>query len=103
MWRGLQAARKIAKTEVVGGTDYKYWRSFLKDLSDKQLMAGLQAIPDFHDILTVSAFKKVCIDSANAEAISEIPPERRLAKTETNIGPAERKRRMAEMRARLGI
>ena len=63
MWRGLQAARFINKDDHVGGTDYKYWRHELKDLTDEQLQAGLRHTGSFEGVMTWSAFKKLCLEA----------------------------------------
>lgn len=67
VWRGLQAARFISKDDVVGGTDYRYWRAQLKDLTDDQLKAGLRASGEFSGYMTWSAFKNLCLDATRQE------------------------------------
>lgn len=63
VWRSLQAAKQIPKTDEIGGTEFKYWRAFLKDLTDDQLREGRGRIADFDGYLTVGAFKKLCTES----------------------------------------
>lgn len=66
VWRSLQAARQIAKDELVGGTEFKYWRAFLKDLTDDQIKHGRKKIADFDGYLTVGAFKKLCTEKESS-------------------------------------
>jgi len=68
VWRGLQAAKFLAKDEVVGGTEYKYWRQMLKDTTDEQLLGGFRATENFHGYLTWSEFKSLCVQSTKREA-----------------------------------
>lgn len=67
VWRGLQAARFISKDDAVGGTDYKYWRHQLGNLTDETLKAGLKASSEFTGVMTWSAFQKLCLDATRVE------------------------------------
>lgn len=67
VWRGLQAGRFLTKTMIIGGTDYLYWRSNLKDLNDKRLLAGFKHTSTFSGYLTWSEFRKLCIEGYNQE------------------------------------
>ena len=60
IWRGLQAGKYISKDEVAGGKDYHYWRHQLRDMTDPQLVAGLEATARFDGFLTWSEFRKLC-------------------------------------------
>lgn len=66
-WRKLQAGKFIIKDEVVDGTDYRFWRHNLKDLTDKQLDFGVKGTSFFHGYLTWAAFRKLCIDYSRIE------------------------------------
>lgn len=100
VWRGLQAARLISRDggSNVGGTDYLYWRSFLRDLSAAQLEAGLKAAPNFEGYLTVGAFKTLCLQAYNTGVrYSPIPPTRQLE--QKAIPKDEWRRRMDKLKA----
>jgi len=47
----------------VGGTDYKYWRQMLNDVTDEQLLDGFRASKDFQGYLTWAEFRKLCTES----------------------------------------
>lgn len=66
VWRSLQAAKHISKSEQVGGTEFKYWRAFLKDLTNEQIREGRGKIADFEGYLTVGAFKKLCTEKESS-------------------------------------
>lgn len=67
VWRGLQASRFISKEDTVGGTDYKYWRHQLRDLTDDQLKTGLRESQDFHGYMTLSSFRELCMRDSRRE------------------------------------
>ena len=48
---------------MVNGTDYKFWRVNLADLTDQQLVAGLEGTKEFHGFLTWAEFRALCVDS----------------------------------------
>ena len=68
VWRGLQAGKFITKDEVVNGTEYKYWRRQLHDLTDEDLKAGFKATDSFTGYLTWAEFRKLCKDSTKTHA-----------------------------------
>ena len=72
IWRKLQAGKFISKIEVVDGTDYKFWRHNLKDLTDKQLDCGVKGTSFFQGYLTWAAFRKLCIDYARIDRDRQI-------------------------------
>ena len=63
VWRGLQAGKFLTKDEVVSGTEYKYWRRQLHDLTDEDLKAGFEATDNFSGYLTWAEFRKLCKES----------------------------------------
>ena len=71
IWRGLQSGKFIAKSELVDGTEYKFWRHQLSDLSDEKLMAGLNATRrcDVEPYkLTWSKFREICKQATSKHA-----------------------------------
>jgi len=78
----LQAARFIAKDEVVDGTDYKYWREMLKDVDNEGLLRGLRGTEGFTGYMTWSAFRELCAPEKNDRSHKQfLPPP--LTKTMT--------------------
>lgn len=75
VWRGLQSGRYIPKSELVDGTEYKYWKHQLADMTDEQLLGGLKATKDC-DVeaykLTWSKFREICLQSKKAHASHQV-------------------------------
>jgi hypothetical protein len=94
VWRALQSAKHIPLDQKVGETDFRYWQAFLKDLSDEELRAGLNAVSDFDDYLTVGRFKKMCRPEKQPGYYNpyQLP---KLTNTGTPTPKAEAKRRLA--------
>lgn len=57
----------LTKDMVINGTDYRYWRENLKDMTDKHLMAGFENSGTFHGYFTWSEFRKLCVDAYMAQ------------------------------------
>ena len=100
IWRGLQAAKFLTKDELVNGTDYKYWRANLHDMTDEQLVLGLDASRNFHGFMTWSEFRKLCVDSTKSFAAHKfyLPPPVGRKPTDP-----ERLAFIADRKARTGI
>ena len=78
VWRGLQAGKKVSKDELVGGTDYKYWRYQLKDLTDTELKKGFESTVGFDGFLGWSEFRNLCKEATRIEPSFRISNEKRL-------------------------
>ena len=52
----------------MNGTEYKYWRRQLHDLTDEDLKAGFKATDSFTGYLTWAEFRKLCKDSTKSHA-----------------------------------
>lgn len=53
----------LTKDMVINGTDYRYWRENLSDLTDNQLLAGFKNSGSFHGFFTWAELRKLCVDA----------------------------------------
>ena len=99
VWRGLQAGKFITKDEVVNGTEYKYWRRQLHDLTDEDLKTGFKATDSFTGYLTWAEFRKLCKDSTKTHESHK----QFKALPHKSMDKDELKARIAKMRQETGI
>ena len=83
----------------MNGTEYKYWRRQLHDLTDEGLKTGFKATDSFTGYLTWAEFRKLCKDSTKTHE-SHKP----FLKIEVKaLDKDELKARIAKMRQETGI
>ena len=59
-WRLLQASRLLTKDLVIDGTDYRYWQHSCRDLTNEEIMRGLENSKGFHGYFTLGEWRKLC-------------------------------------------
>jgi len=98
VWRGLQSGKFLTKDEIVNGTEYKYWRRQLADLTDQDLKTGFEGTDGFDGYLTWSAFRKLCSKPRQHASHQEFKalPNKPMDGDELRL-------RLAKMREELGL
>ena len=59
-WRLLQSSRLLSKDQIIDGTDYRYWQHACRDLTNEQIMHGLERSKNFEGYFTLGEWRKLC-------------------------------------------
>ncbi|MAA66782.1 MAG: hypothetical protein CL581_18665 [Alteromonadaceae bacterium] len=98
-WRLLQASRLLTRDLVIDGTDYRYWQHSCSDLTNEEIMRGLEASKSFHGYFTLSEWRNLCKTKPDEGA----PYHRKFlpGPVDDPLPPAEAKKRIEILKATL--
>lgn len=99
-WLGLQACRQIPMSEEVGSSTFLYWKTSLEadGFTDADILNGVQKVSSFVGILTLGKFKELC-----GETKAHACHQPWIGLPAPKMSKEERKIRMAQLRAEVGL
>lgn len=98
MWTGLLLSKLV--TEPEGSAEYIYWEHELRDMTDEQLLTGLENAKNHKGWLTIGGFRGLCEKPEVAPYHRPYNPNQLEHKGMT---PEARKAAMKKLREEVGI